>query len=212
MVKKILVSFLLLFLVLVYSCKKGPQYEDEKNFEVELVSDGKTQRIISYAFYDEDKNDLNIPPSIKRLPVTEIGYGALADRYLVSVTLPGTVVNIMDFAFSGNDIRNLTIPDSVTEIGNGAFMDNDLSDIFIPDSVKRIGYNAFCMNPVRTVIIGENVQLDSIGGYDTQLESEWRYIAFYNGYEVEFDDFYEANGKKAGTYTYVNNNWDFRPR
>ena len=212
MLKKIFVTCLLLLHIMVFGCKRESPYEDADNFEVTLASDGETLKITEYLLHEMDKNVINIPPSIKGVPVTEIGYGALADRYFTHVTLPDTVVNIMDYALSGNFIREVTIPDSVTEIGNGAFQDNHLVDIIIPDSVRRIGYNAFCWNPVRSVTIGENVQLDSIGGYDTDLEQEWRYIAFLNHYDVEFDDFYEAIGKKAGTYTYGNGNWDFVPR
>ncbi len=67
-----------------------------------------------------------------------------------SLTIPGSVNRIGDYAFLGcTSLTSVTIPDSVTGIGNGAFYKCYwLTNISIPDTVKEIGSEAFafCIN------------------------------------------------------------------
>jgi hypothetical protein len=193
---------------LFLSCQKGPlpEYEDDDNFVVSPVYKGV--RIVDYLDYTR-KPSINIPPRIKNMAVTEIGPNSIADRWFTSVTIPDTVVSIMDFSFSGNFIREVNFPEGITEIGNGTFMNNRLTSIVIPDSVNRIGYRAFCNNPLRNITIGSNVELDEIGGYDTGKEEKWKYTAFEG---TGFDEAYKEYGRMAGTYNKVNGFWQFVPR
>jgi hypothetical protein len=191
------------------SCKKGPlpQYEDEDNFVVQPGYNG-TVRIVSY-LDDTRKPSIDIPPRIKNMSVTEIGPDSIADRWFIKATIPDTVVNIMDFSFSGNYIREVNFPGKITEIGNGAFMNNRLASIVIPDSVKKIGYRAFFNNPLKNITIGSNVELNEISGYNTGKKEEWKYTAFEG---TGFDEAYKAYGRMAGTYNMVNGIWQFVPR
>jgi hypothetical protein len=61
------------------------------------------------------------------------------------VTIPGSVTNIDDYAFSDcTGLTNVTIPSSVTSIAIGAFLDcSGLSSVTIPGSVTSIGDYAF---------------------------------------------------------------------
>jgi hypothetical protein len=190
------------------SCKKGPlpQYEDEDNFVVQ-PSGNKGLRIVEYLDYTQ-KASLNIPPRIKKEPVTEIGPDSIGDRWFTKVTIPDTVVNIMDYSFSGNFIREINLPPKTTEIGNGAFMNNRITSLVIPDSVKKIGYRAFFNNPLKSITIGSNVTLDSISGYDAGKNEEWEYTPFEG---TGFDKAYEEYGRMAGTYNLVNGIWQFVP-
>jgi hypothetical protein len=191
------------------SCRKGPlpEYEDEDNFVVSPVHRGV--RIVNYLDYTR-KSSINIPPRIKNRAVREIGPDSIADRWFVNVTIPDTVVSIMDFSFSGNSIREVNFPGTITEIGNGAFMNNRIVSIVIPDSVKRIGYRAFFNNPLRSISIGRNVELDESSGYDgPEKKEEWKYTAFEG---TGFDEAYKEYGRMAGTYTKVDGIWQFVPR
>jgi hypothetical protein len=55
-----------------------------------------------------------------------------------------TVTSIGDRAFDGNsDIKSVTIPNTVTNIGESAFSYPDLTSLTVPNSVKTIGEHAF---------------------------------------------------------------------
>jgi hypothetical protein len=128
--------------------------------------------------------------------VTSIGDSAFYGNQLTSVTIPNGVTSIGNSAFYGNQLTSVTIPDSVTSIGNSAFYGNQLTSVTIPDSVTSIGDYAFYHNQLTSVTIGAN----------------WRLSA--SGFDWNLADFYNSNGKKAGTYTFNRNTdrWSFIPR
>jgi hypothetical protein len=204
-----IITTVMVMAALFLSCKKEPlpQYEAEDNFAVQPASYNGV-RIVNYLDYTQ-KASLDIPPRVKNMPVTEIGPDSIADRWFTKVAIPDTVVNIMDFSFSGNFIREVNFPGKTTEIGNGAFMNNRLTGIVIPGSVKRIGYRAFFNNPLESITIGGNVELDEVSGYDAGKQEEWKYTAFEG---TDFDEAYRENGRLAGTYTKVDGIWQFDPR
>ncbi|MBQ8538469.1 MAG: leucine-rich repeat protein, partial [Ruminococcus sp.] len=77
--------------------------------------------------------------------VTNIGESAFNFYRLNSITIPASVTNIEDWAFSGcSSLTSVTIPNRVKRIGNNAF-DNchNLRTIIIPSSVTSIGDWAF---------------------------------------------------------------------
>jgi hypothetical protein len=87
-----------------------------------------------------------------------------------------------------------------------AFGKNQLTSVTIPASVTIIGAMAFTENQLTSIAIGANVSL-RVTAYDAQLfPSDELFPSFDNG----FDEFYNNNGKKAGTYTYRNGQWAYR--
>jgi len=105
------------------------------------------------------------------------------------------VTAIGDNAFISRDIESISLPDSIIEIERTAFSGNKLKSITIPNNVIYIGLQAFTGNPLTSITIGNNVELT--GG---------TYTSFPNG----FDEYYNDNGKKAGTYVYNNGQWSLR--
>jgi hypothetical protein len=126
--------------------------------------------------------------------VTYIRSAAFASNQLTSVNIPSNVVDIGDWAFSGNQLASVTIPDSVVTIGFSAFTRNQLTGITIPDSVLSIDFAVFSHNQITIVVIGSNLDI-----HPTVFDSE-------------FVEFYQANGRRAGTYTLINGGWSFEPR
>jgi hypothetical protein len=81
-----------------------------------------------------------------------------------SITVPGTVTNIGDWAFCYCvNLTNITISTGVTSVGAGAFYGcSGLTSVTIPDAVTDIGRYAFCdCANLTSVIIGTG--LTSIG-------------------------------------------------
>ena len=82
---------------------------------------------------DMSATSVEIPSSVGGVPVTAIGM----------------------YAFQVCGIKSITIPDSITEIGNYAFsMCSELTSVTISDSVQKIGIRAFSQCPKL-----ENVEL-----------------------------------------------------
>ena len=111
---------------------------------------------------------------------------------MTSVNIPNSVTSIGMIAFSNNLLTNIIIPDSITTIEHGVFFYNQLTSVNIPDGVTSIGELAFAGNYLTSITIGANVTFATLlsGNYQT-------FPAFGYGFEA----FYEANGRRAGTYT-----------
>jgi hypothetical protein len=209
MKKRITLAVLIITSVLVAACYK-PEYNDASEFEVAPAANGKSLVITKYT--GGRVIDIRVPPRINNKRVTEIGDTAFyADvGELLKVTIPNGIVKIGDWAFSDNYLEEFTIPKTVKEIGPGAFANNRLNSITIPNSVRKIGYRAFVWNPLTGISIGKNVELETLSGYDANKDAEWKYCAFELGYKVEFDEFYKANGRKAGTYMVKDGAWTYQ--
>jgi len=78
---------------------------------------------------------------------------------------------------------NINIPSGITFIFDNMFANNDLTFVIIPSRITSIGKNAFSGNPLVSVTIEANVSIED------------------NAIPGNFADFYNANGKAAGTYT-----------
>ena len=77
--------------------------------------------------------------------VTELGAQLFMDeRWLTSVTIPGTIKKIGDKAFYGTNLKSLTLAEGLETIGDFAFAsNNNLTYVYVPSTCTEIGYFAF---------------------------------------------------------------------
>jgi hypothetical protein len=132
-----------------------------------------------------------IPTNISGLTVTSIGSGDVGvpvfSASLTSVTIPGSVTSIGDYAFYGcASLTSVTIPSSITSIGDFAFAndisltnatipngvtnigefefegDSSLTSVTIPNGVTNIGYEAFyfCSRLTNVTIPGSVISIE----------------------------------------------------
>ena len=190
----------LLSIVMAFSVLMGlsvPVYADSVyeagNYTYRVLDDG-TAEIASCYGYSEN---IVIPERVGRYTVTSIGVQAFANKsnqkYVKSVTIPGCVKNIGNYAFADcynlikvemldgvknigfrsfyrcDSLKDVTIPDSVTSIGAQAFMECiRLTDIVIPDSVTEIGESLFsgCSN-LKNVKLSNSITAISSGAFSS---------------------------------------------
>ena len=151
------------------------------------------------AFADSQLTSVAIPDGI-----TSIGVQAFANNQLTSVTIPDSVTRIGWGAFANNQLTSVTIGNSVDTIGNWAFENNQLTSVTIPDSVTNIGHGAFRRNDLNNVTIGANASLGWHWFAGEMGEHGGRSPSVPQG----FDAFYRGQGRRAGTYTHSNGQWN----
>ena len=131
--------------------------------------------------------------------VTAISDSAFRGKQLTGeLIIPDGITSIGERAFADNKLTSVTIPNSVTSIGRSAFASNQLTSVTITigNIVTTIGSEAFAGNQLTSITIGENVWIEK--------------NAFsINNKSLGFKEFYEKNGKKAGTYTYNGRGWSY---
>jgi hypothetical protein len=147
MSKKMILGIALIVMTIL-ACT--PKYNAEEDFEAEPNLGGKGVTITGYS---GDKWEINIPPKIQKIPVTEIGFGAFANNQVISVTIPNSVTSIGDRAFYGcASLSRVTIPKTVTSIGYGAFGGcASLNNLTIPNSVISITIDKITLTQVSNV-------------------------------------------------------------
>lgn len=115
---------------------------------------------------------VDIPSSIRNLPVTEIGNSGLKvfPNTIKSITIPNTVTSIGNRAFSScKALESIVIPDSVTELGKAAFENcNSLKSVTIGNSVTSLRYNTFAYcESLESVFIPSTITLIDLGVFDS---------------------------------------------
>jgi hypothetical protein len=219
-------KLLLLLMILIWGWIQSRIVEAKRKKEEDLtIQDGQSidnfetmeengQLVI--VGYTGNGGEVLIPSSIQDKPVAVIGDDVFCNKNLTKVTIPNSITTIRALAFSANQLTSVTIPDSVTEIGECAFIGNQLTSVTIPNSVTSIGLGAFFENQLTSVTIPDSVAAIGERAFsDNQLTSatigsniELDNTAFDNG----LAEYYNSNGKKAGTYTYDGNGWSYEAR
>jgi hypothetical protein len=173
-----------LFVFFLYGCNSLGDGETVPDFLLEEKNGS-----LSISGYLGGGGVVFIPKQFYDIPVTAIGPYAFANGRIDRAVIPDGVTRIGDYAFTINRLTALVIPPTVTEIGKGAFTVNQLEAVVIPKSVKVIGDEAFTLNIISRVTIPRDVLL---GG---------------NSFDSGFAVYYNANGKKAGTYIWDGTAW-----
>jgi len=109
---------------------------------------------------------------------------------LGSLTIGSSVTSIGNSAFRKNQLTSVTIPNSVVSIGNYAFAENRLSAVALSAGLVSVGNYAFANNQLNRVNIGANVEIEDYS------------------FPGDFADFYDAQRRRAGTYTFINGKWN----
>ncbi len=94
-------------------------------------------------------SSITIPSEIEGLPVTSIGSSAFSSFQMKSVTLPDTLQEIGQYAFSYcSNLESVTFPDSLKRIEFQAFEDcSALSAVEFPDHLVETSSNTFTGTP-----------------------------------------------------------------
>lgn len=83
--------------------------------------------------------------SLINLYKKELSKGVFSScKYLESIILPNSIIDIKGYAFSGcKNLKQISLPESLKTIGEGAFKGSGLIEIELPDCVTDIGNYAF---------------------------------------------------------------------
>ncbi len=101
--------------------------------------------------------DVIIPCEINGETVTSIGGFAFGFKWLTSVNIPNTIIDIWNQAFYGNQLISVSIPNSITTIWLQVFASNQLTGITLPNSIISIWHWAFEQNLLTSISIPNNV-------------------------------------------------------
>ena len=212
------------------------RYNDEKDFEYNLIDDGKAVMITKYR---GTRKDMHIPPVIRNLPVTGIAEQVFFRNDLSTVIIPEGVTTIGKSAFANNQITDVIIPQSVTSIGFNTFANNMLERVTIPAGLKCISSGSFMSNQLKYAVIPHGVlQAQHYAFMNNQIENlylprslSWvDELAFKNnpvvsvtlGSKVDFLPFYGeqldhdfllvyyTKRSQAGTYIYQKGKWKLK--
>ena len=124
-----------------YSYSNQPWYSYSNQISSIKINDGVTN-IGKYAFYSVGSYSKGLSVSIAN-SVTEIKDYAFYYSQLQSVTIPGSVINIGQFAFSQcSKLKTVYLNNGLEKIGGNAFgYCRALESITIPKTVNDISYN-----------------------------------------------------------------------
>lgn len=147
--------------------------------------------------------------------MTTIGRGAFHSNKLTNIFIPNNVTVIDSYSFMNNQLTSVTIPGSITKIGREAFSRNQLTSVKFSNGLTTIGPYAFEFNQIKSVTIPSSVTsiqekaftsnpLTSITIIGTETRNHG-----IDSFDNNFNDFYEKQGRKPGTYTLNNGRWSF---
>lgn len=79
----------------------------------------------------------------KEFTVTRIGESAFKGTNVVKVSMPNTIREIGNYAFSHSGLKEILLSENITEISDDMLSNTNLTSVKIPDSVTKIGNGAF---------------------------------------------------------------------
>ena len=142
--------------------RKAYGWKDFSNYYGgEMIADGITYRIdekeATITVADSSLTEANIPSAVEfegnQYPVIRINDSVFYGRsQLKALTLPESLIEIGNEAFSGCGLTDLVVPEGVQTIGSHAFYRNSLENLTLPSTVTSIGGSAFGNNNLQLII------------------------------------------------------------
>ncbi|MDR0562194.1 MAG: leucine-rich repeat domain-containing protein [Spirochaetaceae bacterium] len=185
----------------------GP-YEDIPILEIpSKIEDKPVTRIGEGALADCHILSVVLPEGLKTIEAH-----GFSNNFLTSVTIPSTVTAIGESAFSNNYLVGvLKIPNGITAIGGLAFQHNSISSVSFGTGLTAIGAYAFAYNALAHLDIPAGITVIEAGAF---FKNDIDMIRIGNGVEIKSDSsfgtygasfraYYDAHGKKSGSYTYA---------
>ena len=136
--------------------RKAYGWKDFSNYYGgEMIADGITYRIdengATITAAEATLAEANIPSAVEfegnQYPVIRINDSVFYGRsQLKALTLPESLIEIGNEAFSGCGLTDLVVPEGVRTIGSHAFYRNSLENLTLPSTVTSIGGSAFGNN------------------------------------------------------------------
>jgi hypothetical protein len=141
---------------------------------IRLIIPNTVTTIGENAFAGNDLlNSLVIPDS-----VTSVGKSTFNSCGLVSLSLGNKLVDIGEYAFCQNNLKEIKLPASLRTIGMGAFSENQLSSITIPNGVTVINAITFFKNNLRRINLPASLKTIGTGAF---IENQLTSITIPNG-------------------------------
>lgn len=194
---------------------------NENDFEI-IQKDGG----ITITGYIGGQTEVIIPSRISGIAVYSIGINAFSNKGITKVSFTEGLRTIGESAFSYNNLTTIIIPNSVTVIGTDAFSDNQISILTLSNRINMLQGGAFARNKIENLVIptsldwiygstfiGNPIKTLNLGGALTVIDrafegSEVESITLLanvnfnplTGLELSFINYYNDNGKMAGTY------------
>jgi len=189
-------------------------WDDNVDTPFEYKIEGDEAKIIKYT--GSSGSDVIIPLTYQGKTVTEIENDVFRNKKIKSVKLTDNLKRIGSFTFSNCDMTSINIPNSVVSIGAGTFQNNKLNNITFGSGLTSVPIGAFSGNALYTVNLPANIILIENGAFHN---NEIDQIKIGTGVEIgndtsfgingaSFKEFYEDDGKTAGEYNYLIDNWE----
>ena len=167
--------------------EKGTAAEKYANahnyFFSDIPSDAVTSGNYMYGSYEDgtyivrylgDEKNVTVPTEIDGKKINAVGDGAFFGTSIESVTIPGEIKNVSNFAFSCcPNLKKADIQEGVEDLGVNAFRSSALEEVNIPDSA-RVSSCTFVSTPWYNnqedefVIVGDSCWI-KYNGSDTKI-------------------------------------------
>ena len=148
--------------------------------------------------------------------VSIIGIAAFQGNKITELNLPASIKEIQGDAFASNNISALTIPNGVTRLGFRSFSGNPLTSLVIPPSLAEYKKGKNDSYERDRDEFGEGSSSYPVAGFINAFNSE-NLISItlpanvdksnLVGFDADFLNFYQSQGRKAGTYVKKGRIW-----
>lgn len=114
--------------------------------------------------YTGSSKDIVIPETYNNYKITVIGKSVFNGSDIKSVTMPDTIKEVQDYAFSScPELTNVKFSNNLQVFGNSVFFNcPKLTEIEIPTSVKKLGTRTFSATGIKNIVIPKSTTLTSI--------------------------------------------------